>query len=196
MEKRVFPKVEALYKAVMELLLEGKEIRNMKVSEITQRAGIGKGTAYEYFKSREELLIHALDYFQKSWTDSIQEEVSRRCGFMEKISCLFDFLDEIMGKIRKEAIEEICDIFFFSPIFRKEKKCGMIGQLYRIVEDGRRGGELKDAFPDEYIVLALHGKIFSYVSYRIGVKDSIKSICTAQQIKEYLLSGIKQEFVR
>lgn len=194
--KKSSPKVEALYKAVMELLLEGREIRKMKVSEITDRAGIGKGTAYEYFESREELLMNALDYFQKSWMDSMQEEISKRGGFMEKISCLFDLLDEIMGQIRKEAIEEVCDIFFFSPIFRKEKKCGMIGQLYRIVEEARRGGELKETFPDEYIVLALLGRIFNYVSYCMGVKDGIKSICTKEQIKGYILNGIRGELSR
>ena len=51
MEEKLSPKVEALYKAVMELLLEGREVRKMKVSEITEKAGIGKGTAYEYFNA-------------------------------------------------------------------------------------------------------------------------------------------------
>ena len=77
MEEKLSPKVEALYKAVMELLLEGREVRKMKVSEITEKAGIGKGTAYEYFESKEELLVDALDYFQKIWADSAQEELSR-----------------------------------------------------------------------------------------------------------------------
>lgn len=36
MEEKLSPKVEALYKAVMELLLEGREVRKMKVSEITE----------------------------------------------------------------------------------------------------------------------------------------------------------------
>ena len=105
-EEKLSPKVEALYRAVMELLLEGREVGKMKVSEITERAGIGKGTAYEYFKSREHLLMDALDYYQKSWSESIQEELSRQNGFMEKISCLFDLLDGVMTKIRKEALKE------------------------------------------------------------------------------------------
>ena len=72
MEEKLSPKVEALYKAVMELLLEGKEIRKMKVSEITEQAGIGKGTAYEYFESREELLVRALGYQQRIWAENIR----------------------------------------------------------------------------------------------------------------------------
>ena len=99
MEEKLSPKVEALYKAVMELLLEGREVRKMKVSEITEKAGIGKGTAYEYFESKEELLVDALDYFQKIWADSAQEELSRCGGFMETVNCLFDLLDSVMKRI-------------------------------------------------------------------------------------------------
>ena len=41
------PKVKATYQAVILLLMEGADINNLTVSEITGRAGIGKGTAYE-----------------------------------------------------------------------------------------------------------------------------------------------------
>ena len=195
MEEKLSPKVEALYKAVMELLLEGREVRKMKVSEITEKAGIGKGTAYEYFESKEELLVDALDYFQKIWADSAQEELSRCGGFMETGNCLFDLLDSVMKRIKREAMMEICNLFFFSPIVRKEKGCIVI-QLYSIVEKGRRGGELKEEFPDDYIVLALAGRIFDYVSYSMSIKNDIKNICTPAQIREYLLNSIRMEFLK
>jgi len=197
MEKRekLSPKVEALYKAVMELILEGREIRKMKVSEITERAGIGKGTAYEYFASREDLLINALNYFQEAWTESVLKEVSRYSGFMGKTGCLFDLLDSILKKIKREALEEICNIFLFSPIFKRDGG-GMQERLYGIVEAGRRGGELKEELPDEYIVLALSGKIFNYISYCVGEKDDVRSTCTSVQIRELLLDSICMEFLK
>lgn len=55
-------KVKLMYQAVSELLREGREIGELKVQEITGRAGIGKGTAYEYFSSKEALVAHALAY--------------------------------------------------------------------------------------------------------------------------------------
>ena len=51
-ENELKPKVRALYEAVLELLNENADISTMKVSDITSRAGIGKGTAYDYFKSK------------------------------------------------------------------------------------------------------------------------------------------------
>lgn len=168
----------------------------MKVSEITGRAGIGKGTAYEYFKSREHLLMDALDYYQKSWSESIQEELSRQNGFMEKISCLFDLLDGVMTKIRKEALEEICNIFFFYPMFRRKRKGGMAERLRGIVEEGKRGGELKEEYPNEYIVLTLTGKIFNYIAYYAGMKEEEPGECTPEQIKGFLLESIRKEVVK
>lgn len=195
MEEKLSPKVEALYKAVMELLLEGKEIRKMKVSEITERAGIGKGTAYEYFESREELIVHALNFQQKIWAENIREELEQKSTFLEKIDCLFGMIENIIKRVRKEALEEICNIFFLSPIFSR-KKCGGLNELlYSMVEKARRGGELKDGFPDEYIVLALSGKLFNYITFSINVRSEEDNTCTPEQIRAYLSDSIRQEFL-
>ena len=197
MESREFaPKVLATYRAVIDLFREGADLNNLTVSEITAKAGIGKGTAYEYFKSREHLLMDALDYYQKSWSESIQEELSRQNGFMEKISCLFDLLDGVMTKIRKEALEEICNIFFFYPMFRRKRKGGMAERLRGIVEEGKRGGELKEEYPNEYIVLTLTGKIFNYIAYYAGMKEEEPGECTPEQIKGFLLESIRKEVVK
>ena len=61
-ENELKPKVRALYEAVLELLNENADISTMKVSDITSRAGIGKGTAYDYFKSKEEIIACAVMY--------------------------------------------------------------------------------------------------------------------------------------
>ena len=49
-------KVLAMYRAVVDLINEGNDIKVLKVSDITGCAGIGKGTAYEYFSSKEEII--------------------------------------------------------------------------------------------------------------------------------------------
>lgn len=195
MEEKLSPKVEALYKAVMELLLEGREIRKMKVSEITERAGIGKGTAYEYFKSREELLVHALDYQQKIWAENIREELTGKSSLVEKMDCLFDLVDNIIKRVKKEALEEVCNLFFLSPIFSRKECGGLNGLLYGMVKNAKRGGELREEFPDEYIVLALSGKLFNYITFSINARDERDSVCTPEQIRAYLSESLRQEFL-
>ena len=62
LEKQYPPKVKAMYEAVLELFASGRELGTLKVSEITAKAGIGKGTAYEYFSTKEEMIIGAIRY--------------------------------------------------------------------------------------------------------------------------------------
>ena len=56
-------KVLALYRAVVDLINAGCDVSTVKVSDITGRAGIGKGTAYEYFSSKEEIISSAILYY-------------------------------------------------------------------------------------------------------------------------------------
>lgn len=55
-------KVKKLYEAVNMYTYEGADLSTLKVSDIASRAGIGKGTTYEYFKSKEELIAKATFY--------------------------------------------------------------------------------------------------------------------------------------
>ena len=54
------PKVKAVYQAVIALFAEGADLNSLTVAEIAEKAGIGKGTVYEYFKNKEEMIAGAL----------------------------------------------------------------------------------------------------------------------------------------
>ena len=66
-------KVRMIYQAVTELLAQRADINTIKVSDITARAGIGKGTAYEYFSSRDEIIIMALLYDYGTKIDELEQ---------------------------------------------------------------------------------------------------------------------------
>ena len=44
----------AIYQGVLRLLQEGADIHALKASDIAEAAGLGKGTLYNYFSSKEE----------------------------------------------------------------------------------------------------------------------------------------------
>ena len=76
MEKRTLSEKELLlYQAVIELLDEGMEVHQIKVSDITNRAGVGKGTAYEYFDSKEEIIVCALLYEIRTVTEQASRQI-------------------------------------------------------------------------------------------------------------------------
>ena len=87
-------KVQLMYEAVSALIREQKDISSLKVADITARAGIGKGTAYEYFSSNEELIANALVYEYACKIQQMSERVARRNGFSEQCFCVMDWLNE------------------------------------------------------------------------------------------------------
>ena len=87
-------KVRRMYEAVSDLVRERTNISTIKVQDITERAGIGKGTAYQYFSSREEIIIMALFYEYGAKLDEVRKMMERISRFHDKINHIFDWLYE------------------------------------------------------------------------------------------------------
>jgi AcrR family transcriptional regulator len=81
-----------MYEAVSELVREHRELSTIKVSEITAKAGIGKGTAYEYFSSKEELISHALMYEYSSKIQKLAVSAFMPEHFRERCYRVMDWI--------------------------------------------------------------------------------------------------------
>lgn len=55
-------KAVAVYNGVLKLCDEKAELSDVKVSDIAKKAGVGKGTIYDYFNNKEEIIAKALVY--------------------------------------------------------------------------------------------------------------------------------------
>ena len=62
MSERNLQRETAIYQAALGLIAQGASPAAMKVQDIAQAAGIGKGTVYEYFTSKEEILQGLAEY--------------------------------------------------------------------------------------------------------------------------------------
>lgn len=93
-------KVLQIYRAVVDMVNEGSDINHMKVSEITARAGIGKGTAYEYFSSKEELITKALSYDVNGKLKLVEGIVKSSDSFERKNYKILDFIEEKFAEVQ------------------------------------------------------------------------------------------------
>ncbi len=78
--------------ATMDILNSGKELNKITVKEIADYAGIGKGSVYDHFKSKEELISLAII---KNFTDGFLEVdkiIKKDISFKEKIYSLYNLL--------------------------------------------------------------------------------------------------------
>lgn len=93
--KEEYPsKVRAMYEAVLQLFAAGRELGTLKVEEITKKAGIGKGTAYEYFSTKEEIVIGALDYGARCYMEVLFHLLDEKKTFQEVVFKALHILEE------------------------------------------------------------------------------------------------------
>lgn len=85
-------KVRKIYEAVGELAREGRDVTTLRVSEISAKAGIGKGTTYEYFTSKEELISKAVFYSMYTNIKTILLIMYGAGSFKEKFYNIMDYM--------------------------------------------------------------------------------------------------------
>ena len=164
-------KVIALYGAVGALLKEGADASQLKVADIASRAGIGKGTTYDYFKSREELIVKAMLYQIAENLRAVWEKVDAEENFQNKV---YTFLDQIFNSSCEEnyLIRQLLPLFSGGgnmPVrFREElKKCGPpIREMKKITdllyESAVREGLCRGALSEYYVRTAFFNLLISY----------------------------------
>lgn len=98
MNKEHSPKEQAIYQAVMELFEEGADLNNLTVAEITKKAGIGKGTAYEYFSDKEEMIAKALFYNVEAFCRQLYKRMGKEKNLYDKMNFLLLTMEQQVSK--------------------------------------------------------------------------------------------------
>ena len=143
-----------------ELLLE-HGINSLTISQIAQTAGIGKGTIYEYFENKEDIVFEIITTFIAEHEKKLLALVDEPITTKEKLFFFFYFLfeNELARKhlnVYKEflaisLINEPEEMLIFSEDCRE--KFTMI--LDQIIESGRTSGEIEKSMPISTSSLAL-----------------------------------------
>ena len=86
-------KRESIALACRQMLLEG-DINTLTISAIAKEAGIGKGTFYEYFANKEELLFTLVEILMQEYNGAQEAKLSSCTTTREKIKCFAGFFYE------------------------------------------------------------------------------------------------------
>lgn len=84
----------ALYDGVVALIGSGKSFGELTVADIASEAGIGKGTVYEYFKTKDEIVAKALVYTIKKHVHRARLAVQQVTGFDRRVEAFLLVADE------------------------------------------------------------------------------------------------------
>ena len=77
-----------IMKSLISLISE-KQSDDFSIEEVAEKAGIGKGTIYLYFKSKNELLYNSIIFSVSTIFEKTRINVNKEKDFCKKIETLF-----------------------------------------------------------------------------------------------------------
>lgn len=169
-------KVLAMYHAVWKLIDEGNDIHKIKVSDITECAGIGKGTAYEYFRSKEELVTKAMQYNISMQFQMLYKRIHEQNSYRKGLEVCFDWMAETRDRRhlfmefmrRSEEGQKIADSFCSKS--EKEIKAPLLSLIEEILKDvvqlGRKEGLVPETLPDHLVTLQIISQLLGFFVYQ------------------------------
>lgn len=75
----------------IDLLLE-KGIKRLTVSEVAVQAGVSKGSIYDYFENKEDIVFEIIRNDIENYQDQLYAQITPNISTREKMFLLFDFL--------------------------------------------------------------------------------------------------------
>lgn len=91
-------KERVIYEAVRKMLEQGRTPANMTISEIAAQANIGKGTVYEYFATKEELLSRAIAFSLRQEFEEMRRELEEHTGFKSRFYAMLNLVEHYRAK--------------------------------------------------------------------------------------------------
>ena len=137
-----------------------KDYRSVSITQIVEKAGIAKGSFYQYFEGKQDLFLHLLDiasqeklvYLQKSEPPSPEIGIFSYIHWLVQNGSRFQFSNPKLAQIANKALYS--DIPFRDESLRQLKKVSM--DYYRqLIQLGKQQGDINPEIDAEAAVFVL-----------------------------------------
>ena len=117
-------------------ILARKGIGAVTIADIAEAAGVGKGTIYEYFRSKDEILVASFRYFMSKAESHIADRLSPLTDPLEKLLAYFEGWKDMLSGEFLDYLEIVLD-FWAESFRRKDELPGM--DIMTVYREYRRG---------------------------------------------------------
>lgn len=178
-----------IFDGVMTLLREGRPVHELKVADITESAGIGKSTAYEYFTSKEEIIREALAYHLRENFRRFAAYVFSAGTFRDMIRNALDHMEEsldgqstgIFFMVLMEHRVQLDNGAYLDDAFRQKMETMLETQIRRITAIGTEEGQIAGNLTMTEIRMILFGFFTAYIRNLMKIK---LGVCGSQGGKD------------
>lgn len=163
----------AIFVGLMDLIKGGANPYTIKVSDIAKAANIGKGTIYDYFSTKEEVISKAILYFINNEIEAAFLRIKSISNFKEKfyeilfimVNSLENNLSPLNILISAGGIKE-----FYEHITDEKhdmRKClEIINEIIKdLIETGHKEGKITTKESMFYQTMAVRGVIAGFSHY-------------------------------
>jgi TetR/AcrR family fatty acid metabolism transcriptional regulator len=171
---------------------------SVTVAEIADRAGIGKGTVYEYFSSKDELLFAVFEWINEGIFERIHTLLEDGGTTHERLQRLLDLGAQITSEqVEMQAV--VLDFWSASRGTKVEERynqaCLTTFRAYRrlvadVIREGQTTGELRsDVDPEAVAVMVVAA--MDGLGVQIFFDREINPVTTVNGFGEVLLAGLE-----
>jgi len=143
-------KRKVIAKSTCDLFIS-KGFVNISISEIAKVAGIGKGTIYEYFSNKEDIVFELMSCLQEDYDPKLKASLQNSKTIKEKVKHLFSLYlsDDSRVQTQRAIYKEFLAITLNNPstaIIEYQNKMmeKYTNILFNIIQSGVESGELKE----------------------------------------------------
>jgi len=174
-----------------------KGLSQVTIAELAKAAGVGKGTIYEYFCSKEDIVFEMVSIMLAQYDMETKQLIDKTNSTKKKIEIFFDFFYESKYIGIRQLYKELIAISLTNPLdtmidFHTKCKDNYIVWLEEIISSGIEKNEINKDAKEMVKALFIFAEglfIYScttnkYVDIKQELNDYINLICSNMEIKK------------
>jgi TetR/AcrR family fatty acid metabolism transcriptional regulator len=171
-----------------------KGFHNSRVSDIAERANVADGTIYLYFKSKEQILMAALDSAFEAFYRRAKEELAGARDAKTKLRILARLHLRALSQNRNIAIvlqTELRQSAKFLAEFSERELKGYFDLIREIIREGQQAGSIRRDISDKIAAACLFGALDELVTTWVLSSREYDLGAAADPVVDLLLSGME-----
>ncbi len=185
-------KYQRILDAAIAVIAE-KGFHNSRVAEIAERADVASGTVYLYFKSKEQILMAALDGAFQSFFRRAQNEIAGSPDAAERLRILARLHLEALGRNRSIAVvlqTELRQSAKFLAQFSQQEMKAYFNLIREIIREGQRTGSIRQDVSDKIAASCFFGALDELVTAWVLSARDYDLAAAADEVVNLLLAGM------
>ena len=123
-------------------------ISDLTIAQVAKVAGVGKGTIYDYFKNKEDIVFEIVNILMQESNEEKQSQLNSVTSTREKVKIFSGIFYDDDKKSLRQLYKEFVSISLLNPepeMLKFQTTCAQdyFGWFQRIMYEGVQSGELK-----------------------------------------------------